>query len=110
MRISILIGVCAATALFGALPAAAGSFRCGSALVVEGDDAAQVIARCGPPAQVTARSVLRPPVVWINGQPRRVAGGDIEVRIETWVFDFGPGKLKQQVEVESGRVTQIRTL
>ena len=93
-----------------ALPCAADSFRCGPSLVKDGDAASDVIARCGEPTQVSSRLVLRPPTVWRYGRVVRVAGGDIEVRVETWVYNFGPNKLMQQLEVEDGRVTRMETL
>jgi hypothetical protein len=99
-----------AVAALLALPCAADSFRCGSRLVAEGDFADDVIARCGEPTTVTSRSLWRPPFIWVDGYRRRVAGGDILVTVETWTFDLGPGKLRQQVEVEDGRVTKVQTL
>lgn len=92
------------------LPCAAGSFRCGSALVRVGDASSDVIYRCGEPSQVSSRLVLRPPVVWRYGRAVRAAGGDIEVRVETWVYNFGPDRLMQQLDVEDGRVTKMETL
>ena len=34
----------------------------------------------------------------------------METKVETWVYDFGPHKLMQQVEVEGGIVTSVRSL
>jgi hypothetical protein len=93
-----------------ALPGQAGSFRCGSGLVKDGDAASDVIRKCGEPSQVTSRLVLRPPTVWRYGYRMRAAGGDIEVRVETWVYNFGPDRMMQQLEVEDGRVTKLETL
>lgn len=99
-----------AALLLVTLPCAAASFRCGSALVRVGDAASEVLARCGDPSQVTSRSVLRPPLVWRYGRQVRAAGGDIEVRVETWVYNFGPDRLMQQLDVEDGRVTKMESL
>ncbi len=100
----------ASALLLVTLPCTADSFRCGSVLVRVGDDASEVVARCGEPSQVTSRSVLRPPVVWRYGRQVRAAGGDIEVRVETWVYNFGPDRLMQRLDVEDGRVTKMETL
>jgi hypothetical protein len=100
----------AAALMLIALPCTAASFRCGSSLVKDGDVASDVVAKCGEPWQVSSRLVLRPPVVWRHGREVRAAGGDIEVRVETWVYNFGPGKLMQQLEIEDGRVTRMETL
>ena len=40
----------------------------------------------------------------------RVPGDMIETKVETWVYNFGPNKLMQQVEIEGGFVTGVRTL
>ncbi len=49
-------------------------------------------------------------MVWRYGRQMRAAGGDIEVRVETWVYNFGPDRLMQQLDVEDGRVTKMETL
>jgi hypothetical protein len=54
--------------------------------------------------------MLRPPLVWRYGTQVRAAGGDIEVRVETWVYNFGPDRLMQKLDVEDGRVTKMETL
>jgi hypothetical protein len=100
----------AVASLLIALPCTAGSFRCGSGLVRDGDAASDVIAKCGEPTQVSSRLLLRPPMVWRYGRQIRAAGGDIEVRVETWLYNFGPDRLMQQLEVEDGRVTKLETL
>ena len=93
-----------------ALPAAADSFRCGSMLVNDGDSASELLSKCGRPKQVTSRSVMRAPVVWYGSTMVRVPGEMMETKVETWVYDFGPHKLMQQVEVEGGIVTSVRSL
>ena len=93
-----------------ALPAAADSFRCGPMLVNDGDSVSELLARCGQPKEKTSRSVMRAPVVWYGSRMVRVPGDMMETKVETWVYDFGPHKLMQQVEIEGGIVTSVRTL
>jgi hypothetical protein len=100
----------AAALLLATLPGAAGGCRWGTVRVRIAAAASDVVARCGEPSQVTSRSVLRPPMVWRYGRQVRAAGGDIEVRVETWVYNFGPDRLMQQLDVEDGRVTKMETL
>ena len=97
-------------ALLPVLSMAAGAFRCGSRLVQEGDSASEVRARCGEPEQISLSRILRPPVVWRNGHRYRVAGGDIEVPVETWIYNLGPNQFMQQVRLEDGFVVEIATL
>jgi len=102
-----------ALAALGALllaPPARASFRCGPHLVAEGDSAERVLARCGKPAEVTARTGLRAPIVWYGGRPVRVPGEMIEVRIETWIYNFGPSRLMQKVVLEDGFVVETEAL
>jgi len=109
MRLYFSLPAVAAGVLLSA-PCWADSFRCGSILVNEGDTADQLLSRCGKPAQVTSRSVLRAPIVWYGSRMVRVPGDMIETKVETWIYNFGPNKLMQQVEVEGGFVTSVRTL
>ena len=105
-----LAALCLAAAL--ALPAAAqaDALRCGTRLIVEGDARAVVAARCGRPADIVERTRLAAPVVWRHGRPWRVAGGDIEVRIEEWTYNFGPLRFMRRVRFEDGIVVAIDTL
>lgn len=100
-----------AAALLGLMPAApAWAFRCGNKLVLEGDAAEKVIARCGEPTERTREVALRPAVIWRNGRPIRVGSGPIEVVVETWVYDFGSHRLMQRLRLEDGVVKEIDSL
>lgn len=99
----VLCAVCVPTAW-------ADSFRCGTRLVVEGTTRDQVTTWCGDPTDVQQRIILRPPVIWYYGRPMRVAGGDIEVFVETWTYNLGPNKLMRRLRIEDGEVVEIETL
>ncbi|MEZ5500880.1 MAG: DUF2845 domain-containing protein [Steroidobacteraceae bacterium] len=93
--------------LLGSAPAFA--FRCGSRLVHEGDTRAEVIAKCGEPADVVARSVWRQPILWFHGRPFQVGNDLIEVPVETWTYNLGPNRLMRIVRFEDGLVVDIDT-
>lgn len=93
-----------------AMPGKAEAFRCGNKLVVEGDTAGEVRAKCGQPTEVTRKSILRPPVIWRNGRPWRVPGGDLEVTVEFWTYNLGSNKFMQRLRLEDGEVKQIENL
>lgn len=105
------LGVCAV-----ALGTASGAsaLDCGRRLVVEGDTAAYVRSVCGEPAQISTRTESRSRFVAGRGG----AGGDViggssvtvTVTVETWVYDFGPRRFMQAVEIVDGIVRSIRTL
>ncbi len=86
------------------------AFRCGSRLVSEGDSRAEVRAKCGQPADIDHRAVWRQPVVWLHGRPYHLGHDQIEVPIETWVYNLGPNKLMRRLRFEDGRVVEIETL
>lgn len=82
--------------IVAAMPADAGSMRCGSRLVDEGDLAAELLAACGEPA-------LRDP--WSFQLPR----GGYVADIEQWVYDFGPSQLLRLVRLRDGRIIEFET-
>jgi Protein of unknown function (DUF2845) len=102
-----LAGALLAAAL-SAAPAQA--FRCGSRLVSEGDTRAAVRAKCGEPADVEHRSVWRQPVVWVHGRPYHLSSDQIEIPVESWVYNLGPNKLMRRLRFEDGVVVEIETL
>ena len=100
--------------LLGLLAAAssqANTMRCGGKIINEGATRSEVAAKCGEPDEViTARSVLRRPVMWTNGRPYFVGDNFIEVPVESWIYNFGPNKLMRKVVFEAGYVVTIETL
>jgi hypothetical protein len=100
----------AVAALGTAAPAMADSMRCGSRLITDGDSAGKLRSLCGEPASVSRTSILRPPLIWLNGRPLRVGYGHVEVPVETWEYNFGPSRLILRVRIEDGRVVDIDTL
>jgi hypothetical protein len=76
-----------------ASPALAESFRCPSTerYVEVGDVAAEVLAKCGPPA---AKEVIK------GGKARSIA-------YERWVYDFGDTYLTRILLFQSGRLIRI---
>jgi Protein of unknown function (DUF2845) len=86
------------------------AFRCGSRIITEGDTRAEVRAKCGEPVDVDRRSVWRRPVVWLHGRPYFASSDQVEIPIESWVYNLGPQKLMRRLRFEDGRVVQIETL
>jgi hypothetical protein len=102
-----LAGLAALALLWGA-PAQA--FRCGNALIVEGDPRSKVVNRCGEPTEVERKSILRRPVIWRYGRPYHVGSDEIEVPVEFWTYNLGPNKLMRRIRCEDGIVVSIETL
>lgn len=86
------------------------AMRCGTHLISEGDSAGELRRHCGEPTDVDQRTVFRAPIIWRYGRPYQVPGGDVEVRVEFWTYNFGPNKLMRRVKLEDGRVKEIETL
>jgi hypothetical protein len=92
-------------------PAArADAFRCGNKLATEGDTAGEVAAKCGDPSQVERKSIFRPAVIWVQGRPLQVGDGEVEVAVEIWIYNLGPGKLMRRLQFEDGRLVAVETL
>lgn len=102
--------VLAVLVLCGLLASPAFAFHCGTRLVHEGDTRGEVRAKCGEPAEVDVRSVLRRPVVWVRGRPVFSSFDLVEIPIETWTYNFGPNKLMRRLRFEDGRLVDIETL
>ena len=73
---------------------AAGSLRCGSRLVSEGDRAADLLAVCGEPDFRDA---------W--GHPQ--ANGNILADTEEWTYNFGSHQLLRVIRLRNGRIIEI---
>lgn len=100
----------AAVLLATTLPAQASTVRCGGRLIREGDAAAEVRARCGAPTDVTRTEIRKAPIIWRDGRPYRLAGGDRLVPVETWIYNLGPNKFMRKLRIEDGIVVSIDTL
>src|SRR5512147_3023086 len=102
-----LLLLAAAVALGAAGPVRAENFRCGNLLVYEGDTAETVRARCGPPTEIQQQRTRVPPVIWRNGRPLRLPGGDREVVVDIWIYNLGPNRLMRRLRLEDGVVVEI---
>ena len=109
-RLLALGGLCIGLAALGHAGAAYAGFRCGSRLVEEGDTQGAVRAACGTPTDIARSTIWRAPVIWRNGRPLRVPGGDVEVRVEVWTYNLGPTKLMRRIRFEDSVATDLDTL
>jgi hypothetical protein len=105
-RAALVLAAC----LVLAPDARADGFSCGSRVVTDGMSADEVRAACGPPARITSKTILRRPVVWWHGRPIRVGDGEVEVTVETWLYNFGPTRLLRQLRFEDGVLHEVETL
>ena len=108
--VAAAVALLAAVLTLGIATPVEAAMRCGNKLISEGDTRGALLTRCGEPAEVTRNVALRPPIIWEGGRPWRVPGGDIEVQIEIWIYNFGSTQLMRRVTLEDGRVKQIDTL
>lgn len=100
----------ACAALAFALPAHADGFSCGNRVVTDGMTSGEVRAVCGEPAQVTSKAILRRAVVWRYGRPYYAGDGEVEVVVETWIYNFGPMRLMRKLRFEDGVLQDVDTL
>lgn len=91
--------------LFVVAPAHA--MRCGNLLVLEGDYSFTVLQKCGPPQYHDER---------VEYRSLRLKGKGLEqeqfvpVRVEEWVYNFGPQFFMQRLRFENGRLIEIKNL
>lgn len=105
------LAVAAALAAWCAAPPAfADGFSCGNRVVTDGMSSAEVRRVCGEPAQITSKPILRRPVIWRFGRPYYVGSGEVEVIVETWLYNFGPTRLLRQLRFEDGVLRDVETL
>ena len=102
MKRSLLVAVCLSCGC-----AQAGTLLCGTRVISEGASGIELLAACGEPAQVDRSTVLRSAGAGTGGY---AAATTVEVHLETWLYNFGPGKLMQRVRLEDGTVLQIDSL
>ncbi len=95
------------------LPASAWAFRCNSNVIDIGLHKTEVLKKCGVPTTQDTRIEKR--IMRLrNGSP--LQGGQVEterevqVTIEEWVYNFGPGLFMQMVVFENGRIVEIKDL
>lgn len=86
------------------------ALRCGNRLVYEGDAAVVVENRCGKPAQISHSSMLKIPTFWRNGRLYQLSDQEVLVPVETWTYNFGPGKFMRQLRFEDGVLMEIKLL
>lgn len=91
-------------------PARADGFSCGNRVVTDGMTSAEVRRVCGEPAEITSKPILRRPVVWRFGRPYYVGTGEVEVTVETWLYNFGPTRLLRKLRFEDGVLRDVETL
>ena len=106
-----------------AFSSSANALYCGNRLISSGDHQAEVYKRCGEPVYAKTKIIYR------SGIPRhRIRRIDnyypldydtellqhkrsvVEVEVEEWVYNFGPGRFMRSIRFEDGQVTRIRNL
>lgn len=110
---SITVAALLATALY-ASPADA--FRCGSRIVVEGDDISHVHHICGEPSTVQHWTEVRVRPVyysWHNDyrhRYRRITRLPVEIQVEEWTYNLGSRRFMRRLRFENGVLVDIREL
>lgn len=91
-------------------PASADGMRCGSQLVHDGDGRDKVLQLCGRPTERENRSILRRPAIQRNGRVIYFGATHVEVPVEIWTYNLGPGKLMRRIRFVDGVIEEIETL
>jgi hypothetical protein len=92
-----------AASLLLPLAVSAETFRCGKWIVDENATLQELTRKCGTPTARESRvEDVRAPNQYTSGT-RKVG----ETLIETWTYDFGPGKLPMVVTIVDGVIKKI---
>lgn len=95
-----------------ALGSEAEALSCQRRIVSHGDAMSQVQTLCGDPASRSTRLAEQSRSVFQPGPGGALIADTVTVTtvVETWVYDFGPRRLMQELVFEDGRLRRIRTL
>lgn len=93
-----------------AAPRRASAFDCNGSLVEVGDNQFRVRSACGAPTTATSRNEVRSRMA-----PSPYRGGAMvmlrqSVRVEVWVYDFGPQRFVEELTFEDGVLVSTRSL
>jgi Protein of unknown function (DUF2845) len=83
--------------------ATAGTLRCGSYLIQEGDDASSVLAKCGEPTQ---RTTITAPVYASSPDGSTYPTGVVGYE-QVWRYDRGPTQFPVIIKIADGVVRSI---
>ena len=95
------------------LTALADSLQCGESVITNGTTRAELVARCGPPAQIEHQSIYSesatavPPLRVLPPIGLRSA---TEIPVEVWTYNFGPNRLMERIRFENGVVVRMESL
>lgn len=83
------------------------ALECGSSIVTVGDSGVRVREVCGEPVSTISRMEAR---TVFQGNGTAAVAVTITVQVDTWVFDFGPGRFRQELTFENGVLVRSRSL
>lgn len=82
------------------------SLICRGGLVTIGDTVGEVISKCGEPTYSSTRNDKRIEADSRYSWDRTVT----TIRVDDWIYNFGPNQFQYQVIFENGRVTRFDSL
>jgi len=82
------------------------SLICRGGLVTIGDTIGEVISKCGEPSHSSSRNDKRIETDSRYSRDRTVT----TIRIDDWIYNFGPSQFQYQVIFENGRVARFESL
>lgn len=82
------------------------SLICRGGLVTIGDTIGEVISKCGEPSHSSSRNDKRIEADSRYSRDRTVT----TIRVDDWIYNFGPNQFQYQVIFENGRVARFESL
>jgi Protein of unknown function (DUF2845) len=89
---------------------AANDLRCDNQLVSVGNSRDLVRNRCGTPIDISTSTEYRTQSITRYGRVSLTDEITIEVKVETWIYNFGPHRFMQRLQFRDGTLASIVSL
>lgn len=89
---------------------ATSDLRCDNQLVHLGNSRDIVRNRCGAPADISTSTEYRTQSITRYGRVSLTDEKTIEVKVETWIYNFGPHRFMQRLQFIDGALASIVSL
>lgn len=95
----------------GTAPSFAGNdLRCDNQVVSVGHSRDVVRNRCGVPVDISTSTEYRTQSITHHGRVSLTDEKTIEVKVETWIYNFGPHRFMQRLQFIDGALASIVSL
>lgn len=85
------------------------ALRCGSSVIGPGKSKQEVREKCGEPVSIEKHKKVIGHT--LQNYPKTLGLQEYEeIKVEEWVYDFGPRRLRQYLRFENGRLVDMESM